>query len=361
MLAQYVSHDNKTLRYIEHALYRLENTKIAFEHHQTIDSKLYQPTFNHPKFHLVTHFAQCIRDYGSAVNYDTAHSKAAHKYLLKAFYNSTNKKEYDAQIRQYNVRHTNVIAMKNVTISKKSSEKEEKLVVRNADKILLAKVGKTSSPIDLDGKYMWAISNVDIDMVRDLGLTGIRKHWRLAGQIEKVVNGLHRNQIPALATFVKHSQKAYNNEKVIENMKIRQDIDTEWASSLFVQLHGSIHCQKMDRKDIANVTKLVNKLVRCSLVWGIDGCFCQNHIQIGGKEPIHEPINERKPQNRKQIRKLLLIMTVADPERFTAKSKPITYTGAFVELYKQKNRGQVHEIHRIVKLDKQQSQYSLYY
>ena len=176
MLAQYVSHDDETLRYMEHALYRLEKTKIAFEHHRPIDSKLCRPTFNYPKFHAVTHFAQCIRDYGSAVNYDTAHSKAAHKYLLKAFYNRTNKKEYDAQIWQHNVRHTNVIAMKDVIISKKALEKERQLVVKNADKIALAKVGKTLSPMDFDGKYMWAISNVDIDATRDLGLTGIKKH-----------------------------------------------------------------------------------------------------------------------------------------------------------------------------------------
>ena len=40
MLAQYIPHNNKMLRYIEHALYRLENTKIAFKHHQPINSKL---------------------------------------------------------------------------------------------------------------------------------------------------------------------------------------------------------------------------------------------------------------------------------------------------------------------------------
>ena len=45
-------------------------------------------------------------------------------------------------------------------------------------------------------------------------------------------------------------------------------------------------------------------------------------------------------------------MTVADLERFMAKGKPITYTKAFVELYKWKNLGQVHEIHGIVELDK---------
>lgn len=45
-------------------------------------------------------------------------------------------------------------------------------------------------------------------------------------------------------------------------------------------------------------------------------------------------------------------MIVADPEWFTAKDKPITYIEAFVELYKQKNRRQVHEIYGMVELDK---------
>ena len=98
ILAQYVLHDEETLCYMEHALYRLEKTKIAFEQYQSIDSKLCQPTFNYPKFHAISQFVLCIQDYGSAVNYDTTHSKAAHKYLLKAFYNRTNKKEYESQI-----------------------------------------------------------------------------------------------------------------------------------------------------------------------------------------------------------------------------------------------------------------------
>ena len=91
MLAQYVSYDEEMLRYMEHALYRLEKTKIALEYHRPIDSKLYRPTFNYPKFHAISHFVEYIRDYGSAINYNTTHSKIAHKYLLKAFHNRTNK------------------------------------------------------------------------------------------------------------------------------------------------------------------------------------------------------------------------------------------------------------------------------
>ena len=81
-----------------HALYRLENTKITFEHYWSINSKLCQPSFNYPKFHAISHFVQYIWDYGNAVNYDTAYNKVAHKYLLKVFYNRINKKEYNLQI-----------------------------------------------------------------------------------------------------------------------------------------------------------------------------------------------------------------------------------------------------------------------
>lgn len=137
---------------MQHALYILEKIKIVFEQHRPINTKLCRPTFNYPKFHPITYFVQCIWDYGSVVNYDTTHSEAAYKYLLKAFYKRTNQKEYDAQIRQHNVRHTNIIAMKDVIISEKAGEKEGQSVVGNA--IKLAKVAKMSSPIDLDGKYM---------------------------------------------------------------------------------------------------------------------------------------------------------------------------------------------------------------
>lgn len=60
------------------------------------------------------------------------------------------------------------------------------------------------------------------------------------------------------------------------------------------------------------------------------------------RELIYEPDNKKKTQKRKQIGKLLLIVTVVDPEQFMAKSKLITYIGVFIELYKQKNHGQVH-------------------
>ncbi len=96
ILAQYVLYNDETLCYMEHVFYRLENTKIAIKHHRSIDSKLYRPTLNYLKFHAISYFVQCICDYGSVVNYNTAYSKVVYKYLVKVFHNRINKKEYDS-------------------------------------------------------------------------------------------------------------------------------------------------------------------------------------------------------------------------------------------------------------------------
>ena len=44
------------------------------------------------------------------------------------------------------------------------------------DTTTLAKVAWTLNLVDLAGKYMWAISNANIDAAKKLRLTGIKKY-----------------------------------------------------------------------------------------------------------------------------------------------------------------------------------------
>lgn len=90
----------------------------------------------------------------------------------------------------------------------------------NTNKIALTKVAKMSNLMDLDSKYIQAISNINFDATKNLKLTGIKNYLRLASQIEKKVNTLYKDWILVLATFVKHLYKTYNNEKVTKNIKI---------------------------------------------------------------------------------------------------------------------------------------------
>ena len=64
--------------------------------------------------------------------------------------------------------------MKNIIILEKAKEKI--LSEGSADIIALIEVAQASSPINLAWKYKWAMSNVDIDVAKKLGLTGFKKY-----------------------------------------------------------------------------------------------------------------------------------------------------------------------------------------
>lgn len=98
------------------------------------------------------------------------------------FYNKTNKKEYNLQIWQNNIRYTNIISVKNIIILKKASKIEE-LSGGIADKIAPAKVAWALTPVDLAWRYKWTINNAHLDEANGLGLTSIKKYWRRAGQV----------------------------------------------------------------------------------------------------------------------------------------------------------------------------------
>ncbi len=167
MLAQYPSHDNETLSYMEYALYRLDKTKIMFENHYPINAKLFQPTFNYPKFHTMTDFVKCIRDYGSAINYDTVHSEAVHKYFPQTFYGRTNKKEYELQILKHNIHYTNVIAMQDAILMAKvqdRSAERKQLVVDTPDVEIMRVCNATNILL----KHNWHLNLMDDEAVVDL-------------------------------------------------------------------------------------------------------------------------------------------------------------------------------------------------
>lgn len=79
------------------------------------------------------------------------------------------------QIWQYNVRHINIIIIKNKIIFENVREKN-KLLVSIADIIVLAKQLQTFTPIDFTKKLLYLRSNTDIDARKKLKLAGIKKY-----------------------------------------------------------------------------------------------------------------------------------------------------------------------------------------
>ena len=58
----------------------------------------------------------------------------------------------------------------------RDSENGGPLAMENVDKTAIAEVAKILSAINLGNKYSWAISNADIDVTGNLGLTSIKKY-----------------------------------------------------------------------------------------------------------------------------------------------------------------------------------------
>ena len=65
--------------------------------------------------------------------------------------------------------------MKDVIITKKVREKK-KLFEGIADTTALAEIAQATGCVDLAERYMWAMSNANLDAAKELGLTGIKKY-----------------------------------------------------------------------------------------------------------------------------------------------------------------------------------------
>ena len=105
MLTSYTLHDEQTLSYMTAALERLDKLKPVFEKSRSLNKNTGEHHFNFPKLHVMSHYVDFIRLYGSAQSYDTSYSEAAHKTLVKDFFQRTNKKPgYELQILHHNTR-----------------------------------------------------------------------------------------------------------------------------------------------------------------------------------------------------------------------------------------------------------------
>lgn len=94
------------------------------------------------------------------------------------------------------------------------------------DKTLPAKEAWALKYIDLAKRYEWTINNVDLDEANELKLRAIKKYWKHADQVQIEPDWLY-NLISALSSFIWYLHREYDNEKVTNNMNVRQNIKSK--------------------------------------------------------------------------------------------------------------------------------------
>ena len=84
LIAQYCSHNDTTLGYLDQALMRINVYKKTFQSCRT-SKRNPQRQFDFPKFHVMLHYSDHVWKFGTTDGYNTAHYKANHKFMLKVF------------------------------------------------------------------------------------------------------------------------------------------------------------------------------------------------------------------------------------------------------------------------------------
>ena len=117
LMAQYCSHDNVTLKYLDQALMRINVYKKALWNWRRSE-KNPERRFDFCKFHGMLHYSDHVNNFGTMNGYNTAHFKANHKFVLKLFYNRINKREnFLKQLVWHNQQRIKTLAMKETVTS----------------------------------------------------------------------------------------------------------------------------------------------------------------------------------------------------------------------------------------------------
>jgi hypothetical protein len=343
-IAEYKSHDEYTLEYLEWALKRIDNTKGVFDAFRPKD-KADEAHWNYPKFHFISHYITLIKRFGALNGWTSEHMEAPHKYLLKTFYDRTNKGEsYLDQICSWNTRETNLKAMDNMllhyfgTASKMSLEIPTMVTSMSREPQLLTTTGCQS----ISARISWLYR-----LKRDVTTTAMYAQQAL--RLKGFVN--------SLAVFVSECREKLNGKTSKDRVEKEDDAalpDSTWVEGYPIQIFGSLKCWKRTGKDEQNSEALEAEYLRCSYKWRgnrrrADYCWVQEW------DPPSADLNlsEYKPHHAlsgQRVGQIQALIKVTDIDNLMPNGKFAQYCCALVDLCELKSNGIPHEIHGMVEV-----------
>jgi hypothetical protein len=347
LISQYRSHDDTTIEYLEHALYRLNKLKRAFEANRPMTKDTTEAHFNYPKFHALTHFPEYIKSYGSIDAYSTSPFEHLHRVLVKTYYNRTNKRaDFLKQICDHNIRRTALLAMESLLLQAQTRRQT------NAEIRDTIHLTRPTRELHLVKDAQWSLSPADWALSRFNGrrqTLHLRKNYWCRASTMAFELGLD-DFIPALAAFVQDRRNRVDQIFDEDQLDKRQK-DTSWVEVLPVSLHPSIVCWKRDGRDSQNTEKLVSELVRCKPKWQNEqGIWRRDHVWVcEHADAIEEEAGQ--PRRNNLVGRLLAIVTVHDPERRDEDGEPQRYSGAFIDILRHRNKGRPHDVHGLIEVE----------
>jgi hypothetical protein len=345
---QYYSHDDETLSYVLDAIERMNVFKETYR-----DVTAPATGFNIPKLHAITHFPMMVRKFGSADGFDTAMWEACHKYLVKKWYNLTNKRQnYEFQILKLNIRYHNMRAMHDLYIfqhrdflAKTVDVPSYATAVTNKPQ-LLSDVNWVPSSLSESTSLKRLMprlpSTEECPYIKRSSM-----FWLYASTLSGFVQ--QEGFLDALAVFVRESRRRIRGE-VSNNQEVnRAEEDCSWVATYPVCLHTSLTCWKMDRDDGSNADTRVKELIRCDPDWQQGGEWRRDHVWIQEWEAgIDVPTGPKHALQGRLPGRLLLLISVLDIQATQERRDNTVYTGAFVDVYTLLQSGRLNPKHGMI-------------
>lgn len=201
-----------------------------------------------------------------------------HKYYLKAFYEWTNKKKYDLQILQHNIRYINILIIQNIILLVKVERAKKKKIAINMPTI---KVMQVCNATNIQLKYNWSLNYIDNKVNMNLRLQGVEKYkGRVVHIVDKFSN--FQNFFLILIMFINKSWTNYDGRIQLDKyLKFMQNVNHKQIYTFFIQFYLFVQWWKIDSKDIAKMAKQNKEFIQYIFTWdSFNSCIQQNHIRL---------------------------------------------------------------------------------
>ncbi len=337
MMTQYWLHDDESLRYMNNAIYRINVLKEVFKQFW------HDENFNYFKFHVISHYINFIQKYEDANNFDTSYMKIAHKFLIKDYYDLTNKrKNFQMQILHHNTWWVNMLTMKDIilhdliTFRSEIDERMKVMITKSFKSLDLTQLEWDLSEMNLNQRWNWS-SNFWF--------------WRIASEITKTIH--IESFLNKLSIFIRESRRKKSEIKSNKYQMNWKEINFFWINDYFVSIHASIECWRCKDKDSINSEKLTLKRIQCAsawqkqmLNWRRDYIYVQEYVENDQENSdIVEVLNDRL------MKQLQIIITVRDSLRQDDNEKSVQYSRALIELLKLKNNEVLDALHDMIEVE----------
>ncbi len=192
-----------------------------------------------------------IQRYEDADSFDTFYMKIAHKFLIKDYYDLTNKrKNFQMQILHHNTWWINMLTMKDIILHdlimfrSKINERMKVMITKSFKSLDLTQLEWDLSEMNLNQQWNW-FNNF--------------RFWHITSEITKMIH--IENFLNELSIFIRESRRKKSEIKSNKYQMNQKEINFFWINDYFVSVHALIECWRCKDKDLINFKKLTLKWI----------------------------------------------------------------------------------------------------